>query len=130
MQSKHTATICLGANVPDAEARISAASDVLCTLGSIVCCTPAYPTAPEYAGETVPYLKRLLEISTTYTFNELSELTKSYQTAVRNTADAAPMIAIDIDIVVYDGEVKRPADFNSVYFRKGLPLMLPTADPS
>jgi len=49
---------------------------------------------------------------------------------VRNTADAAPMIAIDIDIVVYDGEVKRPADFNSVYFRKGLPLMLPTADPS
>lgn len=123
MENTHTALICLGANVPDAEARISAATDLLCTLGLLISCTPAYPTAPEYAGETVPYLNRLLELSTTHTFDELSELTKSYQTAVRTAADTAPLIAIDIDIVIWDNEIKRPTDFNSAYFRKGLPLL-------
>lgn len=123
MESKHTALICLGANTPDAAARISDATDMLRSLCLIGRITPAYRTAPEYAGETVPYLNRVLELSTAYAFDELSALTKRYQTAVRNAADAAPLIAIDIDIVVWDGEVIRPADYNSAYFRKGLPLL-------
>lgn len=123
MESKHTALICLGANTPDAVARISDATDMLRSLCLIGRITPAYRTAPEYAGETVPYLNCLLEVTTAHTFDELSAVTKSYQTAVRTAAAAAPLIAVDIDIVVWDGEVKRPADFNSAYFRKGLPLM-------
>lgn len=123
MEKTHTALICLGANVPDAAARISDATEMLSVLGRIARRTPPYRTAPEYAGETVPYLNCVLELSTVYAFDELSVLTKRYQTAVRNAADAAPLIAIDIDIVVWDGEVKRAADFNSAYFRKGLPLL-------
>lgn len=123
MESKHTALICLGANVPDAAARISDATEMLSVLGRIARRTPPYRTAPEYAGETVPYLNCLLELSTVYAFDELSALTKRYQTAVRNAADAAQLIAVDIDIVVWDGEVIRPADYNSAYLRKGLPLM-------
>ena len=71
----------------------------------------------------MPYLNCLLEVTTAHTFNELSAVTKSYQTAVRTAAAAAQLIAIDIDIVVWDGEVKRAADFNSAYLRKGLPLL-------
>lgn len=123
MKSMHTALICLGANVPDAAARISNATDMLRRLCDIGRITPAYRTAPEYAGETVPYLNCLLEVTTAHTFDELSAVTKSYQTAVRAHAAAAPLIAVDIDIVVWDGEVKRGADFNSAYFRKGIPLL-------
>ncbi len=123
MESKHTALICLGANVPDAAARISDATEMLSVLGHIARRTPPYRTAPEYAGETVPYLNCLLEVTTAYSFNELSAVTKSYQTAVRTAAAAAQLIAIDIDIVVWDGEVIRPADYSSAYLRKGLPLL-------
>lgn len=123
MESKHTALICLGANTPDAAARISDATDMLRSLCLIGRITPAYRTAPEYAGETVPYLNCLLELSTVYAFDELSAVTKSYQTAVRTAAAAAPLIAVDIDIVVWDGEVIRPADYSSAYLRKGLPLL-------
>ena len=54
MESKHTALICLGANTPDAAARISDATDMLRSLCHIGRITPAYRTAPNMPAKQCP----------------------------------------------------------------------------
>ncbi len=116
-------TICLGANTPDATARLGEAYKMLEKMGSIVTSTPLYPTNPEFTGDAAPYLNRIVIMETKLTYESLTSITKEYQTRVRNEADADPLVAVDIDIVVWNGTTIRPADAASAYFRKGIGLL-------
>lgn len=117
------ATICLGANTPDASSRLDDAFALLRQSGRVLASTPLYPTDPEYAGDAAPYLNRIVILETDFSFDELSAMTKEYQTKVRNEADALPLVAVDIDIVEWNGFIKRPTDASAAYFRKGLELL-------
>ena len=75
--STNIATICLGANTPDAAERLARAYSVLTVLGAIVNATPPYPTAPEYVGETAPYLNQIAILATQLSHDELVVRTNS-----------------------------------------------------
>lgn len=122
MKEEH-ALICLGANTPDAPERLAAARDLLRGIGIIERETPVYESDPEYGGESVPYHNQLLWLSVTVGYETLANAAKNYQTVVRSLAQTAPLVAIDIDIVEWNGVILRPKDAQARYFRKGLSLV-------
>lgn len=122
MKEEH-ALICLGANTPDAPERLAAARELLRGIAVIDRETPVYESDPEYGGETVPYHNQLLWLTVTVGYDTLATTTKNYQTEVRLMAHAAPLVAIDIDIVEWNGVVLRPNDAQARYFCKGLSLV-------
>lgn len=117
------ATICLGANGPDADVQIARAADMVHTLGIATAATEPYRTEPEFAGDAAPYLNMIVMLDCPLDYDEALRLTKRYQEDVRRKADCAPFVAIDIDVVAWNGAVMRPADAASRYFRKGLELL-------
>lgn len=122
MKEEH-ALLCLGSNTPDALRRLAEARELLSGLGVTERETPVYESDPEYAGETVPYHNQLMWMSVKIGFEAFENATKSYQSRIRTTAGSAPLVAIDIDIVEWNGSVLRPKDAQSAYFRKGLSLV-------
>ncbi len=119
----NTASICLGANTPDASVRLEAAFAFVDTLGTVSQSTPPYPTAPEYAGETEPYLNQIVILATELGLEDLCRRTKAYQTAVRDENEYAPLVNIDIDIVEWNDMVVRQADASASYYRTGLSML-------
>lgn len=69
-----------------------------------------------------PYLNCVCYIKTTLSYSELNEKLKLFeQQAGRTPADKAKgRVPLDVDIVVWDSEVVRPADWESGYFQHGL----------
>ena len=117
------ATICLGANTPDAARQLDGAYALLEKSGTVLVSTPRYPTDPEFAGDAAPYLNRIVIVETELSFEAFSVITKEYQTRVRALANAKPLVAVDIDVVVWNGTIKRPSDASAAYFKKGLELL-------
>lgn len=109
--------------MPDASDRLDAAVTMLGICGTILRSTPKYLTAPEYAGDHAPYLNRIIELGTTLDIDTISQRAKRYQTEVRAKADCAPLVAVDIDIVLWNGEVMRPTDAAANYFRRGMTML-------
>ena len=117
------ATLCLGANGPDADAQIARAACLLYAMGTAAASTIPYLTEPEFAGDVAPYLNMIIELDTELEYEELLLNTKHYQDETRRAAACAPFVAIDIDLVEWNGTVMRPTDATSRYFRKGLELL-------
>lgn len=113
------ALICLGANIASADANIEGATEFLATLGTINKATPLYRTAPEHCGDVAPYLNRVVELHTTAEYDEIHNATKHYEKRIREHHASAPFVAVDIDIVLWNGMILRAADANSQYFRQG-----------
>lgn len=80
--------------------------------------TDVYPTAPEHTTDPEPYHNMVVRMAFDIPAEDARKAFKAYEAVVRPTVDA-PLVAIDIDIVVWDGEVLRPADFSARYFRQG-----------
>jgi len=117
------ATLCLGANGPDADAQIARAASLLYAMLIAAASTMPYLTEPEFAGDVAPYLNMIIELDTELEYEELLLNTKHYQDETRRAAACAPFVAIDIDLVEWNGTVMRPTDATSRYFRKGLELL-------
>lgn len=117
------AIICLGANVACADANIENATQFLSTLGTIHRTTPLYPTAPEHCGDVPPYLNRVIELHSGTDYAQLRDATKQYEKRIRDMRATAPLVAVDIDIVLWNGTVLRAADADSQYFRQGCQMI-------
>ncbi|MCM1067206.1 MAG: 2-amino-4-hydroxy-6-hydroxymethyldihydropteridine diphosphokinase [Muribaculaceae bacterium] len=120
---KSRAIICMGANGADAEVQIARALDVVQNLGEIAVATPPYRSEAEFARDAAPYLNQIVILDSVLALDSVQSLTKDYQTRCRAEADIAPLVAIDIDIVAWNGTVLRPADMASRYFRKGWAML-------
>lgn len=116
-----TGTICLGSNVDNARDLLTAATVELAPM--ITGMSPIYDD-----GANAPYYNLVAEISTACSVGQLIELFKQLEQKFgRNTRDSANgIIALDIDLVVYNGVVLRSQDYATNYFKKGLSL-LPTS---
>ena len=112
--------ISLGANTPDAEMQLDSARKKIATFGEIVSLSGAYPTAPEYAGESMPYLNEVIVLRTATPLAEVQRLSKEYEKEIRDKNRWKGLVNIDIDIVICDKEVLRQRDFCASYFRAGL----------
>lgn len=116
--------ICLGANDVDAEKQLNKAFNYLKKFGSVLGSTPVYPTDPEYAGDVAPYMNRIVLMAIDADYSSFVAKTKEYERRIR--AKASPgRVAVDIDVVEWNGEVMRPADAAARYYKKGLPLLTP-----
>ena len=116
----NNAIICLGANTPDAAEQLAQARTVLETLGTVKRQTEPYPTAPEYVTEGPAYLNQLIELETTLTYQSLHDQSKDFEGDVRRFFKAGKLVPIDIDIVIWNGKILRPADAKASYFKEGL----------
>lgn len=111
--------LCLGANTPDAHARIASAVEALGNFGMVRATSGAYRTAPEYAGESEPYLNEVLVFDSSKTYDALQAMTKAYERSIRSANTFEGLVNLDIDIVVCNGAVVRPKDAAAAYFREG-----------
>ena len=116
------ATICIGSNAPDACKKVSDALEwVKAELQGSISHGP-YPTEPfGHGASDAPYCNAVVTGTTCLTIESLTRLFKDYEAANgRKHGSSFPdRIAIDIDLVVWNGTVMRPADYNAPYFTEG-----------
>lgn len=119
------AIICLGSNTPDAPARLMAAEAFVSALGYKIADSGTYPTEPEYAGPSEPYLNELIVLRTGLEYERLRNTTKEYENTIRTTLpnEWAGLVNLDIDIVIWNDNILRPSDASAAYFRQGLNIL-------
>lgn len=123
----------IGSNSPDAEENVRKAVGMLRGTFSRLQVSSVYPTLPE--GDASPgrnYFNAVAAAETVMSLPELECFLKAYESANGRTAEskAAGLIPIDIDIVIYDGEILRSAELFRNYFRKGYEELTETRSES
>ena len=83
-------------------------------------CSHVYET-PAVGGASGPYLNAVAEGDTTHSLEEVVALAKQMETDNGRDAAArsAGLVPIDIDVVIYDGEIVRRRDFDQHFFQIG-----------
>lgn len=114
------AIISLGANTATAATALDSALELLGAYGTITRSSGNFYAAAEGNPGAPPYLNNIVELDTAMDYRQLQSLTKDYEKQARTAAAAAPLVAIDIDIVVFDGTVLRPEMMQAQYFTKGM----------
>lgn len=113
----YKAILCLGSNLnpKDAEWNIDFATKKLQLEISILASSAIYPSSSGYMNQVVT-------CTTTCNYEQLHEYTKrlEYSLGRRKAHKDQGIVPIDIDIVVFDDEVKRPLDYCSAYFKQGI----------
>lgn len=68
-----------------------------------------------------PYYNMVVRVRTDCPYEALRSLTKGIETEMGRTPQMKTLgvVPIDIDVVVYDGRVVRPTDYEADYFRMG-----------
>ncbi len=110
------ATLCLGSNVADGYDRIRRALSALIEDGwSPIECSEIYPSSSGYLNQIV-----VAAISIAY--EDALAGTKSVERKLGRRAEHKyqGIVPVDIDIVVWNGEIKRPLDYESEYFKQGM----------
>lgn len=71
------------------------------------------------------YVNVVMEVATTLGHDELRAAFKEMERAEGRLPSMKELgvVPLDVDIVVYNGEVMRPADYGQAYFRKGMSLL-------
>ncbi len=116
----NTAIICLGGNTSDATLCMAGALDFILSLGVVKRSSGLYRTAPEYAGESEPYLNEVVELATSLPYKELQIRVKEYECGVRSRNKVCDLVNLDIDIVYWNDVVLRPKDSVAAYFLTGI----------
>ena len=117
------ATVCIGSNYPEGFAKVEAALKWLKSeLQSCISYGP-YPTVPYGEGASdAPYFNAVATGFTCFTARQLTLAFNPYDTVngrVHGSSFPAG-IAIDIDLVVWNDTVLRPADYSAPYFTEGM----------
>lgn len=108
------AILCIGSNVDNAAILIAAALSRLSLLGEIDT-SDVYPSGSGY-------LNCVASLRTSLPVQSLVDEAKIIEKELGRTPidKASGIVPIDIDVVVYDGVILRPADASSIYFTTGL----------
>lgn len=119
----HRVILSLGSNLQQSagEESVIKALAMLTTIStSMVICSGIYLTRP-HSGIGSDYTNAVVSITATLAVSELEELLKRYEAAEGRTpeARAAGRVPIDVDVVVYDGEIIRRRDYCRPFFRRG-----------
>lgn len=114
------AVICLGGNAACSSSLIEAAETFLSAVGTVVAKSGVYSSAAEFVASDSNYLNEVLVLRTALDYSGLHKSTKAFETDLRAVHAHAPLVSIDIDIVLWNGEIMRPRDAASAYFLAGL----------
>ncbi len=110
-----TAYLGIGSNVADAIYRIEKALELLSERGCLVVARSDIYQVSE------PYFNIVAKVRTAMSFNDLLTLSKNIESLLgRLPHDKGDkVVPLDIDIVVFDGQLIRESDFNAAYFSVG-----------
>lgn len=119
-ESLANVVVSVGSNCGDRTENVRAALEWLSSHIANTRCSDIYET-PEIHGKGSPYMNAVLVGSTPLDIAELNDTFKKYELSQGRDADAraAGMVPIDIDIVVWDGEVIRSGDYAASFFKLG-----------
>lgn len=116
----HTAILCFGSNLSKAHAErmIAEGLRLMEASAQTLSASDVYPSSSGYEN-------MVAEMSTCLTYAELHSVTKRAEEALGRTPamKAEGRVPIDIDIVYFDGEVKRQVDSVSAYFLQGMRML-------
>lgn len=110
----------IGSNSADREAQMTNCIAWLRGIATPTKLSSVY-NSPASNGKDPDYLNAVAEIATALTHPELTKLLKDYERQCGRTPQSKALgsIPIDIDIVMWNGEVLRQKDFAQYYFAKG-----------
>lgn len=77
--------------------------------------------SPDCKGSGKRYLNVVMEIETSLREDTFNDFLKSIECKCGRTPEmrAAGNVPIDIDIVIWNNEIRRMEDFNALYFKEG-----------
>lgn len=116
--------LCLGTNVPDRRRRLSSAIARLAAHLAVADYSEAVESA-DVSGVGADYLNVAVRCFTSLSLNELRALISLIEEAEGRTAQSKTTgcMPIDIDVVMYGGEVVSRCDYQSDYFRQAYQLL-------
>lgn len=114
MDDRHTiqVTIMLGSNTGDRKANLDNAVKALSGHVDRIAVTRDIDN-PDFTGRGPDYLNRLLTGTTTLPLPGLKAALKETETVLGRDRATPRLVAIDIDIVVYDDEIVKPSEYTS-----------------
>lgn len=125
MTTEVPATMCvigIGSNTPDRDERMALALAWLSKAFDCAAISPVYET-PEWSGRFPSYINAVAALSLYFddTLEEVKYRLKQYEIKAGRTPNdsAAGLVPIDLDIVIWRGDVCRPVDYDRDYFRIG-----------
>ncbi|MDE5799782.1 MAG: 2-amino-4-hydroxy-6-hydroxymethyldihydropteridine diphosphokinase [Paramuribaculum sp.] len=114
----HEAIVCVASNTDDREVLIEAfKARVVGEIDATATFSPIYSTLSITDGIT-PYNNMVGCINCSQDMEELGALMKRWEREAGRIAHCKS-VPLDIDIVVFDGQVVRPRDFAQEYFKTG-----------
>ena len=116
--------LCLGTNLPDRRQRLSSAIARLAAHVAVADYSEAVESA-DVSGLGADYLNVVVRCFTSLSLNELCRLISRIEEAEGRTAQAklTGCMPIDIDVVMYGGEVVSRCDYQRDYFRQAYQLL-------
>ena len=116
--------LCLGTNLPDRRQRLSSAIARLAAHVAVADYSEAVESA-DVSGLGADYLNVVVRCFTSLSLNELRRLISRIEEAEGRTAQAklSGCMPIDIDVVMYGGEVVSRCDYQRDYFRQAYQLL-------
>lgn len=115
----HHVTLCIGSNCGDRAANIACAIERISSVAVSVWLSPLCESA-DITGRGSSYLNKVLKCATALELSEFRERLAMFEAIGGRlpASKASGNMPIDIDIVVWDGEVLSPSDYASDYFRQ------------
>lgn len=109
----------IASNVENRREKMVAAMDWLTGVLAPLRSSMLYTTTALHGDST--YLNAVAQGYTDVPLEQLNALLKQHEIAEGRTDEmrARKRVPIDIDIVIYDGEILRPNDYNQAFFQKG-----------
>ncbi len=120
MDREKSCTIGLGSNTDDRKYQIERAIEHLC--GYFDKCTVSSVYELEaFNGKDKPYLNTVMHGQTRHDYESVIRFLKKWEAECgrTQTESVEGIISIDLDLVIWDGQIKRPRDFERIYFNKG-----------
>ena len=117
--------ISLGSNSSDRERQMECAVQHLTQILSKTVMSDIYES-PAHNGVDAPYLNAVMLASTTKSIEEINAAFKQWEIECGRTAVSKQqgVIPIDLDVVVWNGEVIRATDCSRDYVSKGVAQLL------
>ena len=120
MTKVHKAVISLGSNIDGSVGIIRETISRLCEIGDQIVVSELYQT-PDISGSGVMYLNAVLKGRFALGVEELQRKCKEMESSLgRRPTGVSGEVAIDIDVVIFDGVVVRPVDYGRYYFTIGM----------
>lgn len=129
MKTKHRCIICLGSNT-ESEYHMNWAEEILTDLFPGMQWGEIVETAPEGTETTTSYLNRAAVVETDMGFEDIKILFKDIEKKCGRTPEGKQkgLIPLDIDLLVFDMEVVKPADMEKNYVKQALNTLSEQAD--